>query len=169
MSNRQKNSCWVVRAGKNGEANDLFLKKSLIVLSDPGLGDLKGLPAQRQSFYEAYENLRPNEKRAGITGIGGKFFRFVHEVKVGDQVIYSSLIDKQTYIGAVKSKYEYDVRMSLNFTHKRKVKWEYYFPKNLFSEYATRELNAARTFFEFKSNREELRKILLGKKIKIFP
>jgi predicted Mrr-cat superfamily restriction endonuclease len=159
---------WVIRAGKNGEAHDIFLKKSLIVLSDPGLGDLEKLPAKRESFYKAYGNIRPEETRTGITGIGGKFFRFVHEVKVGDQIIYPSLIDKLIYVGAVKSKYKYDIKMSSNFTHKRQVKWEYYFPKRLLSEYARRELNAARTFFQLKKNYDEIRKTFADKKKAVF-
>jgi restriction system protein len=160
---------WVIRAGKKGEAHNLFLKMSFIVLSDPGLGDLKKIAPKRHSFYDAYRNVRPEEARSSIAGIGGKFFRFVHEVQIGDKIVYPSLIDRQIYIGSVKSKYQYDLKMSSNFTHKRKVKWEYFFPWNLLPENARRELNAARTFFKFKRNHEEIKMILLGKKRKLFP
>ncbi|MFH0960554.1 MAG: hypothetical protein V1897_17845, partial [Pseudomonadota bacterium] len=72
---------WVIRAGIRGNAEDYFLKKNRIVLNEPGFGDLNKIEPNRQSFYGAYGALRPDETPTAISGIGGKFFRFVHEMK----------------------------------------------------------------------------------------
>src|SRR5262249_25087503 len=42
----------------------------------------------------AYRRAHPDETRQRSSGVGGKFFRFTHEVSVGDLVVYPSLRDK---------------------------------------------------------------------------
>ena len=71
---------WVIRAGIRGNAEDYFVKKNTIVLNEPGFGDLSKIDPTRQSFYEAYRSLRPDEPPTAISGIGGKFFRFIYEL-----------------------------------------------------------------------------------------
>jgi restriction system protein len=84
---------WVIRAGENGSAHELFIKYGLIVLQGQQMGDLRRLPETREGFHSAYELRHPHDSRKAIGGIGGKFFRFIHEMKVGDYVIYPCLID----------------------------------------------------------------------------
>lgn len=154
---------WVIRAGVDGEADHLFLSVGMIVLRDPGMGNLKKLPNRRKAFYEAYEKLRPDETLTGIAGIGGKFFRFVHEVAVGDLVLYPSLKDKHLYIGRIKGRYRYSNRPDSNFPHQRQVIWVCSIPKWDLSEFANRELGAARTFFRLKNHAAEIRQVLARK------
>ena len=151
---------WVIRAGVGGEADHLFLSGRVIVLRDPGMGNLKKLPSRREAFYEAYGKLRPDETRTGITGIGGKFFRFVHEIAVGDLVLYPSLKDKQLHIGRITGDYRYVTKPHRSFPHQRRVVWLYTIPKWRLSEFAHRELGAARTFFRLKNHAAEIKKIL---------
>ena len=89
---------WGIRAGKNGDAHNLLLNMSVIALEDAGLGDLSTLEPSRDSFYSLYRKLHPDETRIGTAGIGGKYFRFVHEVVVGDFIVYPALADKLVYL-----------------------------------------------------------------------
>lgn len=145
---------WGIRAGKDGAAHSLFLNKGVVALTDAKLGDLSNLEATRDSFYSLYRNLHPNETRTGTAGIGGKFYRFVHEVIVGDFIVYPALKTKLVYVAEVTG--EYIFIESSEYQHQRTVKWTHAIPRSELSKQTSRELGAARTFFEFKRNRQEL-------------
>lgn len=152
---------WVIRAGQGGDAHNLFLEKHVVGLSNASLGDLTKLGAERAAFYDAYREAHPDETRTGSAGIAGKFFRMIHEVRPGDLMIYPALPNKNIYIGDVTGEYSF-VQMS-EFPHQRAVKWLYVIPKAEVSQAARYELGAARTFFEFKKNVQEMmRKIDAG-------
>ena len=141
---------WAIRAGRGGDAHKLFIERSVIALEDAGLGDLSIYGSQREYFYDAYRKLHPDETRSGSAGVGGKYFRFIHEISVGDFIVYPALADKQVYVAEVTGEYIYD--SSSMYPHQRSVKWTHSFPKSELSISACRELGAARTFFEFKNN-----------------
>jgi restriction system protein len=145
---------WGIRAGKGGEAHDMFLTQMVIALADAGLGNLAKLSNSRDDFYTVYRKKHPDETTTGSAGIGGKFFRFIHEVNVGDLVVYPAISDKTIYVGNVTGDYAFD--QVSPFPHKRSVVWKVIIPKSEFSLAARYELGAARTFFEFKKNVKEL-------------
>jgi restriction system protein len=152
---------WVIRSGKHGEAHDLFLEQGIIALADAEIGDLAKLKETRESFYTAYRKSHPEDTKVGSTGIGGKFFRFTHEVRVGDLAVYPALQDKTVYIGVILSDYAF--RMASPFPHTRLVQWKFMIPKSEFSQASRYELGAARTFFEFKKHAEELLSMITDK------
>ena len=145
---------WGIRAGKKGDAHELFLEEKVIGLADAGLGDLAKIAPTRDAYYSAYRALHPDETSTGSAGIAGKFFRFAQEVKIGDLIAYPALSDKKIYIGEVIGDYSF-IRTSA-FPHQRTVCWRFVIPKAHFSPNAQFELGAARTFFEFKKNVAEL-------------
>lgn len=152
---------WAIRAGKRGEAHELFLDGSVIALVDAELGHLSKLEATRDVFISTYRRSHPQETRTGSAGIGGKYFRFAHEVVVGDLVVYPALSNRTLYVGEIIGPYTFIATSDL--PHQRKVKWKYIIPKTNLSMPAQYELGAARTFFEFKKNVPELiQKILEG-------
>lgn len=154
MKNNSVPRFWGIRAGKDGDAHKLFLDKGVITLSDAGLGDLSKLEATRDSFLNAYRKLHPDETRPGSAGIAGKFFRFKHEVVIGDLIVYPALSNKLVYVANVTGKYKF-IKTS-DYPHQRAVEWKYVIPKKEFTQSALYELGAARTFFEFKKNKQEL-------------
>jgi predicted Mrr-cat superfamily restriction endonuclease len=145
---------WGIRAGKRGEAHELFLEDRVVALADAELGDLSKLQTSREAFYIAYRKKHPNDTRTGSAGIGGKFFRFMHEVSVGNLVVYPALRTRTIYVGVVTSGYAF--RKGSAFPHRRSVEWRFEIPKSEFSLSARYELGAARTFFEFRKNVKEL-------------
>lgn len=154
MTNKTTTSAWGIRAGKGGKAHDLFIDEGVIALEDADLGDLSKLESNREAFYAAYRELFPDETRTGSAGIAGKFFRFANEIGVADLVVYPARPDKQVYVGEITGEYEYV--SSSDYPHQRKVNWKYVIPKSQFSQPAQYELGAARTFFQFKKNVDEL-------------
>ena len=167
-STASSQSIWAIRAGKNGEVDELFLKHGQIVLSDPGLGDLSQLAPDRTTFYSAYRTLFPDAMETAVGGIGGKFFRFVHEIQIGDLVLYPSLKDRQVYIGKITGEYVFNPSLCFEFPHQRSVRWRYLVPKADLSQKAQRELGAARTFFKFKRHADEIKAMIVDKRVKRF-
>ena len=159
---------WVIRAGKKGEAHDFFINKALVVLKDDQMGNLEKIDPIRKAFYRAYKEMHPDATKTGSAGIGGKYYRFVHEVKTGDFILYPSLKDKQVYAGKIKGSYVYNTTAKLDFQHQRAVEWLYYFPKSALTEFAKRELGAARTFFMLKSHTQEVERLIYGEQTKRF-
>jgi len=150
---------WVLRAGKGGEAHDLFIAEQVIALADENMGSLRSLANTRTAFYQAFAFRNPHKEAVAIRGKGGKFFRFIHEVSVGDYVLYPSLREgRHVYLGIVKSDYFYVPKLG-PFSHRRRIRWISSVRKAALSEFAQRELGGARTFFRFKSHVGEIRRL----------
>lgn len=146
---------WVIRAGVRGSADGLFLKNCKIALSDPGLGSLSNLDSRRAAFYEAYGQLRPGDSLTSIAGVGGKFFRFVHEMKNGDIVLYPSCLEKVIHVGVISGHYRY-TSQDRDYPHQRDVRWIACVEKSSLSQPALYELGAARTLFKYKHHLAEV-------------
>ena len=142
-SAQQNQRMWAIRAEIGSSAHLQFLERGVVGLSDPGMGDLRNIPPDRQSFYSAYRRLRPDETTAGIGGVGGKFFRFAHEINIGDLIVYPSRNEGQIYVGTVTGQYTYSNQQIENLPHQRAVKWLCNFPKLRLSATGQRELGAA--------------------------
>lgn len=148
-------TAWVLRAGVRGAADRYFEKDDLIVLESQGLGDLTKIAPKREAFYRAYRSTKKDETRTAVAGIGGKFFRFAHEMKIGDFVIYPALKTREVWCGRIMSDYRYD-RGNREYPHQRDVRWIAKIHKGELSQAAQYELGAARTLFKFKKNIAEL-------------
>ena len=161
-SSLQGKIIWCIRAGPNAAAHSLFVEHGLVVLPAQGFGDLRLLPKEREAFYAAYGKHHADEGMTAIAGIGGKFFRFIHEIENDDLVLYPCLPDKKIHYGVVAGPYAYE-KSQKDFPHRRKVIWKGAFAKSILSEPARRELGAARTLFQLKNNADEIRKVILAK------
>jgi len=159
---------WVIRAGKNSEAHQLFIESGLIVLARQDMGNLRLLPKERSAFYAAYASHHQADGQVAIGGIGGKFFRFIHEVCVGNFILYPCRLDRRIYFGEVTGTYFYDNSHGEKYPHRRKVRWQGSFPKSALSEFGRRELGAARTFFRFTKHVEELKKLIAKNRVAKF-
>ena len=149
------NSVWVIRAGIGGVADNYFMKENSLVLEAQGLGDLNQIEPSREAFYQAYAATTQKKTRTAIAGIGGKFYRFLHEIQIGDIVLYPSLKTGEVCCGQITGKYRY-VAKNKEFPHQRKVRWLTKFPKSSLSKAAQYELGAARTLFSYRKNLSEI-------------
>lgn len=151
---------WVIRAGKNGEAHDQFLRDGVIALADAGLGDLKKHSMTRESICTRYRMAHPKESMRGSAGSSGKFYRFSNEMQIGDLVLYPASKLRRVYIAEVVGEYEFASERRAELPHRRKVRWIGSVDSSVFSIFARREMGAARTFFSVKTNVKELNQIL---------
>lgn len=59
--------------------------------------------------------LYSDAKPGAIPNYAGQLFRFVHEMKPGDLVIYPSKRDRQVHLGRIEGGYEYDAKSEIGY------------------------------------------------------
>ena len=146
---------WGIHAGKMGDADNLFLKHNVIALGWYKIGDLSALSPNRDSFKEAVRQAYPNKKPGAIPNIAGQLFRFLHEMKNGDFIIYPAKKERFINIGKITGEYLYDVSKVETYPHHRPVEWLKKFPRTAFSQGALYEVGSAMSFFQVKNYADE--------------
>lgn len=154
---------WGIHAGRTGDAHTLFLKHDCIALGWHRLGDLAKLPANREAFKTEVAAKFPEKKAGAIPIDAGQLFRFIHEAKVGDLVVYPSKTDRHVHIGRIKGQYEYSRKDEESYPHRRRVEWLKDVPRTHFSQGALHEIGSAMSFFAVRTYADEFRAALEGK------
>ncbi len=148
---------WAVRAGRDNQADHLFLNRGQIAI---GLGspreDASALAPTRAAFKAAFG--RDDAAPGSIPIQAGQLFRFVHEMRVGDRVIYPRKIDRTLRWGEVASAYLHDATDGPEFPHRRAVRWLDSKSRDVFSQGALYELGSVLTLFEVKTFADEFRR-----------
>jgi restriction system protein len=114
------------------------------------MGDLGKLKANREAFKTAVIAAYPGIKPGAIPNYAGQLFRFVHEMKIGDLVVYPSKRDRHVHIACVEGEYRYDPTLSREYPNQRSVKWLCDVPRTNFSQGALYEIGSAMSFFQVK-------------------
>jgi restriction system protein len=155
---------WGIHGGRTGDADALFLKKNYIGLGWMNIGDLSELKADRESFKMEVQNKYPEMKLGAIPNCAGQMYRFIHEMKKGDIIVYPSKKDRQIHIGNITGNYEYNPKIEKGYPHMRSVKWkELPVPRTIFSQGALYEIGSAMSFFQIKTYVDEFITVLEGK------
>jgi restriction system protein len=162
MAIKDEKTIWGIHAGKTGDADNLFLKHNVIALGWHEMGDIGALPADREAFKTKLAEVLPNRKDRYYWIAGGQLFRFVHEAKSGDIVIYPSKRDRNIYIGEIVGPFKYDPKTEPSYTQHRPVKWLKSFPRTRFSQGALYEIGSAMSFFQVKNFADEYLAALSG-------
>jgi restriction system protein len=110
------------------------------------MGDLSLLPVDREAFKERIVHLYPDKKPGAVPVDAGQLYRFVHEIQIGDLIIYPSKRDRKIHIGKVKGKYRYVPKAEEDYPHQRKVSWLKVVPRTHFSQGALYEIGSAMSF-----------------------
>jgi restriction system protein len=156
---------WGIHAGKTGDADALFFKNHCIALGWSSIGDLSKVGADRESFKSRVAAAYPEKKKGAIPVNAGQLYRFVHEIKVGDVVVYPSRRDRQIHLGKITGGYQYDTSGESTYPHRRTVKWLKSVPRTKFSQGALYEIGAAMSLFLVKSYADEFVSALQGEVI----
>lgn len=162
MNVNQDATFWGIHGGKTGDADTLFLQKKYIGLGWMEIDDLSKIEANREAFKYVYGQIYPNAKLGSIPVSAGQLFRFVHEMNVGDYVIYPSKSDKRIHIGQVESEYQYNPNINLEYPHQRRIDWIKSLPRTEFSQGALYEIGSAMSLFQVKNYSDEFVSALEG-------
>ncbi len=158
----KENTVWVVRAGRFGEGDALFLKKNVVAIGWENMGDLSLIKPEREEFKVKVLEAYPETKPGAVPLAAGQPFRFIHEIKVGDVVVYPSKNDRQVHIGIIQGDYKYNPTLDKNFPHMRSVKWEKTLPRTYFTQGALYEIGSAMSLFQVKTYADEFIAALEG-------
>lgn len=153
---------WGIHGGKTGDADSLFLKRNVIAIGWAKITDLSRLNAEREAFKEAVMSAYPGKKPGAIPNNAGQLFRFVHEIKIDDLVVYPSKRDRLVHIGRVIGPYKYDDKTEPGYPHQRSVKWLAEISRTKFSQGALYEIGSAMSLFQIKTYVDEFRTAASG-------
>lgn len=128
----------------------------------PQLGDLSKLSANREAFKSAIKVAYPDSKPGSIPVQAGVLFRFLHEVKPGDLVVYPSKVDRMVNLGEVVGPYQYQPLKNPTYPNMLPVKWLKHLPREDFSQDALYEIGSFITLFAVKNYRNEFLAALNG-------
>lgn len=140
--------------GIHTQNDNLFLGKDLIAIGWRDFGDLTKVDASRDAFKAHYLEAYPDAKKGQIANGAGMLFRFIHEVQIGDYVVFPSKSDRKINIGTVEGDYYYEDNDG-EYVQRRKVKWLKHIPRLSFSQGALYEVGSAMSFFTVKNYADE--------------
>jgi restriction system protein len=132
----------------------MFLSKSVIAIGWKAMGDLSVLSSTRDAFKIKYQSVYPDAKPQAVANSAGMLYRFVHEMKIGDYIVFPSKFNREINIGVVESDYIYSPTET-EYVQTRQVKWLKHFPRTAFSQGALYEVGSAMSFFQVKNYAEE--------------
>lgn len=140
--------------GIHTQNDNLFLNKDVIAIGWRDFGDLSKVAANRDAFKVHYLEAYPDAKKGQIANGAGMLYRFIHEVQIGDYVVFPSKTDRKINIGTVDSDYFYEDNDG-EYVQRRKVKWLKHIPRLSFSQGALYEVGSAMSFFSVKNYADE--------------
>ncbi len=147
---------------------NLFLKKNYVAIGWCEMGDLSKIKPDRESFKSVVSKTYSSDIKPGaIPNYTGQLYRFVHEMKTGDIIVFPSKLERMIHIGRIEGAYEYNQGLEKNYPNLRPVKWLQSLPRTKFSQGALYEIGSAMTFFQVKTYAEEFFAALEGKSVTI--
>jgi len=158
----QEHTLWGIHAGKTGDAESLFEKHHVVAIGWKDVGDLSPLKT-RDDFKVRYEETFPGMKPMNVAVSAGQLYRFVHEMKVGDAIVFPLKRAADIWLGDVTGSYEYNPKLDPGYPNTRKVKWLKKYPRTKFSQGALYEIGSAMSFFQVKNYADEFLAALEGK------
>lgn len=140
--------------GIHTKDENLFLKENVIAIGWEEMGDLSKIAPDRKSFKTKFEKVYSNSKKGSIAMGTGIVYRFIHEAKIGDYVVFPSKFNREINIGQITSEYIFEKSVTA-YSNQRKVKWLKHLPRTAFSQGALYELGASMSFFCVKNYASE--------------
>jgi restriction system protein len=153
---------WGIRAGRFSEADTLFLKKNVVAIGWESMGNLAVIGSNRELFKAKYLDVYPESKPGAVPLGAGQPFRFIHEMKLDDVVVYPSKKDRLIHIGIVQGEYKYNPSLDSRYPHMRSVKWVKEVPRTSFTQGALYEIGSAMSLFQVKTYADEFLAALAG-------
>lgn len=143
---------WGIHAGHSGEVDSQFKDKKVIAIGWNEIGDLSNTKT-RDDIKELYKKAYPDDGIGTVAICAGAIYRFVHEIKKDDMIIFPSRVSRAILIGKIIGDYKYDKNGT--YFHTRNVEWLKTFPRTKFSQGALYEIGAAMALFQVRNNADE--------------
>ncbi|MBZ0163533.1 MAG: restriction endonuclease [Notoacmeibacter sp.] len=132
-------SVWGIHMGEHVGARPV--EKGYVAIGWAALGDLRQYP-DREALKAALAKHYPDKKSGSRPVDAGILFRFTHEMKAGDIVVYPSKHDRMVNIGRFTGAFEHVADDPHDYPNRRHVEWLGHSPRNDFSQSALNEIGA---------------------------
>lgn len=126
------------------------------------MGDLAELAPSRDAFKAKLKASYSNYTDPQLPGFTGILYRFTHEMKVGDHVIYPRKSDRTVHLGVIAGGYVYQPSVDASFPNMRAVTWEKSLPRTAFQQTALHEIGSAITLFQVREHLEHFLEVFGG-------
>jgi restriction system protein len=113
------------------------------------------ISADRKAFADHYISVYPITLAGKVRANASQLFRFVHEMKCDDLVVYPSKVDKQIHIGRIVGDYQFTIENKVAYPHRRAVTWLKAVQRTYFTQGALYETGAAMSIFQVKNFADE--------------
>lgn len=140
--------------GIHTKDDNLFLNENKIAIGWRKFGDLSKVDNNREAFKKRYAQVYSNAKKGSVPTSSGMLFRFIHEIQIGDYVVFPSKSNRMINIGVVKGEYMY-VESAAEYVQQRSVEWIKRLPRTAFSQGALYEIGSAMSLFAIKKYADE--------------
>ncbi len=148
--------------GIHTAAERLFLEKGRIAIRWREMGNLSLLPPDREAFKKKYRETYPDAKPQAVANSAGMLYRFVHEVRPGDYILFPSRFDREIHFGEIAGDYTF-LPTEGKYAQARSVKWLKQLPRTSFSQGALYEVGSVMSFFSVKNYADEYVSSFCGK------
>lgn len=155
-----KPTVWGIHAGASGEADSDFLEGGIVGMGWAKLGDLSHHARSRDTLKAWVRESYPEYKEGRVPVVAGMLYRFVHEIKEGDYVVYPRKADRTLRLGRVTGPYAH--RQGLVFPNVRPCKWEAERPRTAFAQAALYEVGSAMSFFQIREHADHFLSVFSG-------
>ena len=129
-----------------------------VAIGWPDMGDLTKISPDREAFKSALAKAYPDKKAGAIPVDAGTMFKFLHQVKQDDFVIYPSKSDRMVNIGKFDATVNYFAGDPDEYPTRRSVKWLGHFPRSDFTQAALHEIGSFLTLFSVRRYENEFLK-----------
>jgi len=129
-----------------------------VAIGWPDMGDLTKISPDREAFKSALAKAYPDKKAGAIPVDAGTMFKFLHQVKQDDFVIYPSKSDRMVNIGKFDATVNYFAGDPDEYPTRRSVKWLGHFPRSDFTQAALHEIGSFLTLFSVRRYANEFLK-----------
>lgn len=144
---------WGVHMGEH--VGSAPVEEGYVGIGWAAMGNLERVDPTRETFKRRLAKDYPDAKEGAIPVQAGVLYRFVHEIKVGDVVIYPSKIDRMVNVGRIQGSYQYIESDENGYPNHRNVEWIGSFPRDEFPQAALHEIGSAVTLFRVKRYAQE--------------
>jgi restriction system protein len=149
---------WMMRAGRHGEFEDLFLTASRIYLTwgDTLPGDARRVTA-RSEIAETLRQRWPNASDGQVRNHAGQIWAFLTAMKVNDLVVVPSKKKPELHFGVIRTDPQFDPAAEPDYRHYRDVTWLRDIPRAAMDKDILYSLGAIMTICEISRNDAEAR------------
>lgn len=153
---------WGIHAGSTALADSLFMDRGVIAVGWPDVGDLAVLGSDRESFRRRVRETHKGRTDQQVASIVGVLYRFVHDLKDGDLIVYPRRIDRTVRLGRVVGPYSHRPDWDAHYCNVRPCEWINERPRTAFWQTALQEIGSAITLFRIREHAEHFQAVFRG-------